>query len=262
MEDRAQPQSCWGAVPDLLRVPKWWFLDPVRASMRKLVRPCTGLTRRKQLTLKYQMPTRCFYELMSPLMDGEVEGLQRDNYGRLLPTKLTKQLRRYSYVLRRGSLVDRFFALHKFEKPLAGLRNKPWRRCLGSARLFLGAAKQRRGMTASVMACVCGNVVIEFSEPTGFRSMPRLTIKMFVLSMDQEGNIIWPVDFDVRSRAALRKQTRALLGKMIEDKEYPVGEAMRPALTNTKTKDVRLAELQRPTVAVPVPAVEATPMQA
>ena len=240
MKDMVTKVNCWSAVPELIRLPKWWFLDPVRASMRKLVRPCTHLTRRKQLTVKFQMPLRCFYELMAPLMDGDTQGLQRDDQGRLVPTKVTNQLRYYSYILRRGSLVDKFFALDVHEKPLAGLGKKAWRRCLGSARLHIGGAAQRRGMLASVMACVCGNVVIEFREPKGLRSMPRLTIKFFVLSMDAQGNIIWPVDFDTRSKAALRKQARALLERMLADPQYPVGKLMRPALTNMSTNDSRL----------------------
>ena len=151
MKDMVAKVNCWSAVPELIRVPKWWFLDPVRASMRKLVRPCTHLTRRKQLTVKFQMPLRCFYELMAPLMDGDTQGLQRDDQGRLVPTKVTNQLRYYSYILRRGSLVDKFFALHVHEKPLAGLGKKAWRRCLGSR----GAALYRRRGAATRHVSKC-----------------------------------------------------------------------------------------------------------
>ena len=243
--DRVEP-SVWNSFPDLLRVPKWWFLDPVRASMRKLVRPCTQLTRRKQITLKFPLPARCFMEMMSVFQDGELEGLVHDGYGRPRPTRETAQVRYFSYIIRRASLVEKFFALEKFEKPLSGFKKRPWRRGLGSARLFLGAAAQRRGMQATVMAAVCGNVVIELREPRGFRSMLKLTIKMFMLSMDQHGNIIWPVDFDARSKAALRKQARSLLGRMIDDPNYPVGAAMSAALTNTATVDSRLQPAPRP----------------
>ena len=45
------------ALDELIRVPRAWYLDPMRKSMRLLVRPCTGLTRRKQLVIKDRLPT-------------------------------------------------------------------------------------------------------------------------------------------------------------------------------------------------------------
>ena len=242
--ERAEP-NVWNRFPDLIRVPKWWFLEPVRASMRKLVRPCTQLTRRKQITIKFQIPARCFLELMSVFHDGELEGLVHDANGCPRPTRETAQVRYFSYIIRRASQIEKFFSLEKFEKPASGFKKRPWRRGLGSAaRLFLSGAAQRRGMQATVMAAVCGNLVIELREPRNFKSMPRLTIKMFVLSMDSHGNIIWPVDFDARSKAALRKQARSLLRRMIDDPNYPVGAGMSKALTNMHTNDSRLG--QRP----------------
>ena len=71
-------------LDELIRVPKRWFLDPLRMSMQTLVRPCTGLTRRKQLTIKAQLPARCFEDLMAPFVDGSIEGLRRNEMGRLV----------------------------------------------------------------------------------------------------------------------------------------------------------------------------------
>ena len=90
------PSTIWSDCPELIRVPAKWFMDPLRQSMRTLVRPCTALSRSgKQLTINAQMPFRCFMDLMSPLVDGGVEGWQRDHMGRLVPTKETPSMKRY-----------------------------------------------------------------------------------------------------------------------------------------------------------------------
>ena len=120
---------------------------------------------------------------------------------------------------------------------------------MGCARLYLSQAGEKRGQLARVMAMVCGNLVIDYREPTGFRRMPRLMIRMFVLSMDRQGHIIWPVDFEPRTKAALRKQARAMLSIMLDQPEsYPVDDSWRPALT--QASDARL-ELRPPRRVVP-----------
>ena len=96
-------------------------------------------------------------------------------------------------------------------------QGRRWKRSLGCARLFLAAAQEARGLKASLMAMVCGNVVIELRAPKAFKAMPRLTINFFVLSMDAHGHIVWPVDFAARTKAALRKQARTLLKRMLDD---------------------------------------------
>ena len=73
-------------IPELIRVPRAWFIDPVRTSLRKKVRPCTALTRRKQLSINTQVPFRTFEELLAGFADGELEGLERDVGGRLKTT--------------------------------------------------------------------------------------------------------------------------------------------------------------------------------
>ena len=231
----------WSGCPDLLMVPKEWFLGPLRQSLQTLVRPCTRLTRRKQLSVKVQLPLRCFMEFMSPLLEGSVEGLERDSVGRLVPTKETAAMKKYQYVVRKGSQLDKLFGLQHFEKR-HGKASARWRRSLGCARLYLSRVAEARGQIASVMAMVCGNVVIDYREPRGLKSMPRLTVRMFVLSMDRQGHIVWPIDFEVRTKAALRKQARALLSVMLDDpKTYPVDSSWKPALT--QASDSRL-ELQ------------------
>ena len=210
-------------LEELIRLPKAWFMDPLRASMRTLVRPCTGLTRRKQLTIKAQLPARCFEDLLACLPDGSVEGLERDYAGRLVPTSTTGTMRKFNYTIRRATQLDKLFALQHYDKPQGKQGGSRWRRSVGSARLFLSQAAARRGQMASVMAMVCGNLVIDFREPKAFARMPRLTLRMFVLSMDSQGHIVWPVDFEPRTKAALRKQARALVSIMLESPEsYPM----------------------------------------
>ena len=93
---------------------------------------------------------------------------------------------------------------------------------------------------------VCGNLVIDYCEPCGFMRMPRLTIHMFVLSMDRHGHIIWPVDFEPRTKAALRKQARALLSVMLDcPGSYPVDESWRPALTKASDGSLELRPPRR-----------------
>eukprot|EP00966_Prymnesium_polylepis_P095738 2218419-Prymnesium_polylepis.1 len=51
--------------------------------------------------------------------------------------------------------------------------------------------------------------------------------------MDLNGFITWPTEFSTATKAALRKQARVLLQKMIEDPMNPVDDSMRPALTQS-----------------------------
>lgn len=222
------------ACEELIRVPRAWFFNPLRQSMRRLVRPCTALTRRKQLTIKKEIPLRVFEQLMSTLGPEDVKGLNRTEVaGRLIPTKQTKNLRRYEYVINKGSALNKFFNLESADRRPEGRSKALWRRSLGCGRLFLGAAAEKRGQKALQIAMVCGNCVIQLLEPTGFRAIPRLTIRMFVLSMDQTGHIIWPVDFAAKTRAALRKQLRHLVAEMLEQQDmYPISEEFRQGLTN------------------------------
>lgn len=241
---------------ELIRVPKAWFVDPVRTSIRKRVRPCTALTRRKQITLKMQMPFRCFEELLKGFHEDELTGLKRDLMGRVNATEKTPRVLKYKYIVNKGSLLDKFFSLEKTDARMRAMGpalapGRHWKRSLGCARLFLSAAQEARGMKATVLAMVCGNTVIELRAATGFRSMPRLTINYFVLSMDADGHIIWPVDFAPRTKAALRKQARALLQRMMDDEDYPVDPSMAKALT--QASDSRL-QLLPPPIARPMEA--------
>ena len=86
------------------------------------------------------------------------------------------------------------------------------KRGAGAARARLSGAEQRRG--------------------------PTLTLTFFVLTMDKTGHIVWPTNFEARTRAALRMQARALLQRMIDDPLNPVDSTMAPALTAEGTSAV------------------------
>ena len=183
---------------------------------------------------------------MAPFVDGSVEGLRRNEVGRLVPTKVTPSCRRFLYILRRPRQLEQLFALQQHEKRKQRKASARWRRSMGCARLFLSHAAEARGQIARSMAMVCGNLVIDYREPCGFMRMPRLTIHMFVLSMDREGHIIWPVDFEPRTKAALRKQARALFSIMLDSPgSYPVDESWRPALTNASDGSLELRPRRR-----------------
>ena len=63
------------------------------------------------------VPREVFEELMEPLAPEDVEGLQRDSAGALIPTKTTATLRYYAYSIRKGSVSDKLFQLHTMDAP-------------------------------------------------------------------------------------------------------------------------------------------------
>lgn len=96
------------------------------------------------------------------------------------------------------------------------------KRGAGAARARLSCAEQRRGGVPQTISMICGNVVVELKESAAQERMPTMTLTFFVLSMDKTGHIIWPTNFEAKTRAALRLQARALLQKMMDDPLNPV----------------------------------------
>ena len=83
---------------------------------------------------------------------------------------------------------------------------------------------------------MCGAVYVEMVQPRDWRRMPMLKMRAKVLSMDAQGHILLPCEFeDMGYRAALRKQARTLLQRMMDDPLYPTLSEMVPALTNGTT---------------------------
>ena len=136
--------------------------------MAKLVRPCTSLTRRKQLSITKECPKEVFQELMAglPLESEEngVEGLKRDAQGLLEPTKAPPhgRLRHFKYTLARASHRELLWRLQDFDGRDPNVRRRgrapqngpvPYKRGLGCARLFLSKAAGRRGQKSRTLAC-------------------------------------------------------------------------------------------------------------
>ena len=93
-------------------MPLSWFLKPLEQSIKTVVRPCTALTRRKELTVEHRLPREAFEAFMEPLTSGDAEGLARDpQTNMLVPTRKTAALRFFEYTIRRGSVSDRLFHL-------------------------------------------------------------------------------------------------------------------------------------------------------
>jgi hypothetical protein len=88
------------------------------SSIKKIVRPATALTRRKELQVKMAVPLEIFEELMQPLSETDTVGLERDSStGFLKPTKSTTALNYYEYKIRRGSVTDKLFNLSVLDLP-------------------------------------------------------------------------------------------------------------------------------------------------
>ena len=98
--------------------PSRWFRDPFDKALKKLVRPATSHTRRKEVIIRMKMPRETFEEILKPLQEGDVEGFRRDTAtGRLIPTSTTATLRKFEYTIKKGSVSDRLFHLDTLDPP-------------------------------------------------------------------------------------------------------------------------------------------------
>ena len=61
-----------------LSLPKIWFRGPLDKALKKLIRPATATTRRKEIVIKMNMPRDIFEDMMSNLSEGDAEGLKYD----------------------------------------------------------------------------------------------------------------------------------------------------------------------------------------
>ena len=143
-------------------------MEPLLNSIKKLVRPPTGLTRRKQLEIKAPLPRELFEDLMKPLAPEDTTDLKRDAAGRLIPTKVTGSLRHYDYKIRKGSVTDRLFKLESLDPVPRAPRKAPagqplqHKRGLGCARARLSKAARP---TAPLPRCPCPPAASHISTP-------------------------------------------------------------------------------------------------
>ena len=222
---------------EYITIPKHWFADPLSHSMKTVVRPPTAKNRRKELKIEMNLPMECVYDLMKPLETDCVKGFKwmNETKTQLKPTSETKALRQYKYTIDKPALVDSLWRLEERETP-ARRRDgtiKPTRRGLGASRLSLSAAAADRGELSNLLAGVTGNVTIHVKEPTEERAMPNLKMLLKCSTMDKNGHIIWGQTFGSRTAAALRKQLRDHLSKMMASAEYPTLTNMTASLTQS-----------------------------
>ena len=94
--------------PKMVTVPASWFTIPMQKSIAKSISPPTALMRRKETQVRAPLPLELFEEFMSPMLEGDVQGLVRRD-GALQPTKTTKARQTWSYLIKKGSVSDRLF---------------------------------------------------------------------------------------------------------------------------------------------------------
>lgn len=111
---------------EYVKVPKHWFSQPLLKSMKKLVRPATAKTRRRQVRIKMGMVMEAFVDLISPLVGEGVEGLEweDENSKVLKPTAVTQSLEKYHYLIRKPSLLDKFWRMEEHELEQGGKRSR------------------------------------------------------------------------------------------------------------------------------------------
>ena len=95
-------------------------------------------------------------------------------------------------------------------------------------------------MSIRKVSLVAGNLVVEFCEPKRWASIPMLTLRFFVITMDHKGHIEWPCRFTDRARGLLRKLARMKVQAMLESPEYPANPAMVQALLESSSAFLQL----------------------
>jgi hypothetical protein len=145
------------ACPVLMK----WFLNPIRASMRRTVRSPTRLTRRKLIEIKGPLPRECFEELMKDLQEGDADGIERRADGVLLPTSTTTGLYHFKYLVKKPTVVDKLWALESTNLKTPGA----YMRGSGCARLNLPTKAHLLGRTGTEISMVAGLVSVEYKQP-------------------------------------------------------------------------------------------------
>eukprot|EP00965_Chrysotila_dentata_P143045 4727015-Pleurochrysis_carterae.AAC.1 len=62
------------------------------------------------IEIKVPLPRECFENFMSPVKDGDADGLERDEHGQLVPANVNKKSRtinKFDYLIRRPMVTDR-----------------------------------------------------------------------------------------------------------------------------------------------------------
>ena len=190
--------------------------------------------------VKMVLPEESFRAFMEPLKDGDAYGegtdaIERDENCELKPTKVTQTRRCYHYKIIRPMVTDRFFNLAEADLgpgPPARAGKGSWRRCHGGAHLCLADAVGKSGRLGNKISMVAGSLLISYIVPKRRMAFPILTLRYYVLTVDHNGNITWPTNFNTMAKGLLRKLARQKIDLMLKDEEYPIDPAMMNALTS------------------------------
>ena len=218
----------------MIRVPLEWFLCPLFARLKRMVKPATTKTARSMQSLKMKMPRACMEKLLEGLDDDCLPGFSRAASGAVKPTRVTGNNRVWHYSIQKASTVGKILTLEKADLtkgPNGKLPKGPSKRGLGAAMLILSKANQKRKMGSKRLAQVAGTLTFTYVEPKKMEDMGTLVLAFMVFSMDHTGHIIWPSNFSDRSRAILRKSARSNLEMMLSDPLYPTHPDFAHALT-------------------------------
>ena len=219
----------------MLRVPSCWFVDPFYNSLKTVIRPAVASMRRKEVVLKFKAPKAVFEQVLNQLQDGCVAGFERLPNGQLKPTRTSANSFIYLWKIKKASQMQKLFNLERGDLtrgPTGKLPRGASKRGLGAARLHLSKAAQARGAKAQVISMAC-TASVTLVEPKRLETMPHITLRMTVLTMDRHGHITWPTNYDLDARARLRKAVRRQLKLMMDDDRYPVDRSMSSAMTQT-----------------------------
>ena len=224
-------------------VPTCWFLDPLYNTLKTVVRPAVASMRRKEIVVRFSAPKPVFEKFLGGLGDDSAAGFTRQPNGRLKPTRSSASSFVYQYQFKKASVVQKLFNLERSDTtrgPTGKLPRGASKRGLGAARLHLSKAAQARGVKAKILSMAC-TAMLTIIEPKRQESMPFMTMVLSVLTMDQNGHITWPTNYDLVSRARLRKAARHQLTAMLADPLYPVDPSMSAALTQEADSYLDLA---------------------
>ena len=248
---RPRPSALEAPSPQPMQLtPPEWVMYPYLKAVRKLIRPPTARTRRKQVKVSVPFSRSCFEHLMAQMQENDVDDLERTPAGRLIPTKETKALLRFNYKISKPTALNTFFSLEKTDMllPAGGSRRGPFRRGSGAARAHVTAKDARQGKIAGAISMACGNTLIHFKESTNKLQQPTLTVLFFVMTMDKSGHVLWPTVFSDKARAMLRKAARRQVQIMMDSSDHPVDASWGPSLTGTGSSTT-WQPAPRPTVA-------------
>ena len=235
----------------MIQLPKSWFSLELFKLLRARVRGPICKVRRRMCTIKMRCPKEVFDELTSRLTDGDVPGLEREEEsGELKPTRTTGSSRRWEYSFNKPMASDRLFSLERAD--LKGVAMKEgkgaWKRSSGCASIKLSDSA-KKGAAASAMSMVGGNVVLTYIQPKAWRAWPTIKLKFFVLTVDYQGNIIWPTVWDANARALLTELARRKVVALKAHPDFPI----RDDFCETPGASSAVATAQTPALPAPAP---------